>query len=166
MENQFEIFIQGVGIPKPKLVKISGEGNVQDLLEIARENGLPHDIGSEVQVWLGDQEEPLDLSSSLKDAGVTRRSLIHIHTCRKIHVAVNYQSQTKQHPFSPSTTVRTVELWAEDKFQLSGSDASDYQLQICNSDEKPSGDVQIGLLVQPGQCQICFDVVTKPQIQG
>ena len=166
MENQVEIFIQGIGIPKPKIVKVPGQGNVQNLLDIAKENGLLPDIGSDAQVWLEDQEEPLNLSSSLKDAGVTRRSRIHIHTCRKIHVTVNFQSETKQHPFSPSTTVRTIKQWADHKFGLDEGTASEYVLQICESTIQPSEDIQIGSLVQPGQCRVCFDLVPRELIQG
>ncbi|MGV7977093.1 MAG: hypothetical protein AB2L16_09500 [Anaerolineaceae bacterium] len=166
MENKVEIFLQGLGIPRPTLIKISAQCNVRDIIDVAKDKGLKIENGEAPQVWLEDQDEPLPFDLSLKEAGIKRRGRVHVHTCPRIHVVVNFQSRSEQHPFSPSTTIHTVKRWADKKFGLSEVDASEYALQVCGSTDRPSDDIQIGSLVQLGQCRVCFDLVSKERVEG
>jgi hypothetical protein len=166
MENKVEVFLQGLGISRPTLIKVSAQSNVRDLIDAAEEKGLKIEHGQNPQVWLEDQDEPLPFDFSIKAAGIQHRSRIHIHTCPRVHVTVNFQSRSEQHPFSPSTTIRTIKRWADKKFNLSDVDASEYVLQLFGSTDRPSDDIQVGSLVQPGQCQVCFDLVSKERVEG
>jgi hypothetical protein len=99
-------------------------------------------------------------------AGIQSRSRVQVHTCSRIRVTVNFQSDAKEHPFSPATTIRTIKQWADKAYKLSERDASEYQLQLCGSTDRPTGETQIGALVQLGQCQICFDLVSTGRVEG
>ena len=166
MNKNLEVFLQGIGIPKPILIEVSPQSNIHDILILAKENGLKLDDENSQLIWVDEQEEPLQPDLSIADAEIKHRSRIHIHSCRKIHVTVNFQNHSEQHPFSPSETIQSITLWAIKKFKISDLDASEYSLQLCNSTNRPDPELQIGTLTQPGQCQVCFDLVPKEQIEG
>lgn len=166
MEDKIEVFLQGLGMPRPMLVNVSAQGNVTDLIEAAKEKGLKLEDGQTPQVWLEGQDDVLPFDLSLSAAGIQSRSRVQIHTCPRITVAVNFQSESDSHPFSPATTIRTIKQWADKKYHLSERDAGDYALEVCGSKDRPSEDTQVGSLVQPGQCQICFDLVAEQRVEG
>jgi len=165
-KRKIEVFLQGPGIPPLALVKVLASGNVRDLIEAAKEKGLHLEDGQIPQVWVEDTDDPLPLDLPLEAAGVQSRSRVQVHTCPHIRVTVNFQSDAKEHPFSPATTIRTIKQWADKTYKLSERDASEYQLQLCGSTDRPTGETQIGTLVQLGQCQICFDLVSTGRVEG
>ena len=166
MEDQLEVFLQGPGIARVALVKVPVDTKVKQLIDVARGKGLKLEDEQTVHVWLENAEEPLSLDMSLKSAGVQARSRLHIHTCQRIHVTVNFNNNSKQHPFSPSATIGKVKKWADEKFGLSATDATEYALQVCGSTIRPDDDIEVGSLAQPGQCSACFDLVPKQRVEG
>ena len=166
MENKIEVFLQGSGIARFTLVKVPGQGKVRDLIEAAKEKGLKVEDGQTPMVWVENQEEPLNLDMSLEAAGIQPHSRVQIHTCPRIHVTVNFQSRSEQHPFSPSTILRAVKQWAAKKFDLSDLDAGEYALELVGSKDRPAEDTQLGSLVQSGQCQIGFNLIPKQRVEG
>ncbi len=166
MEDSLEVFLQGPGITRLALVNVPETANVQALIDVAKEKGLQMEDGQALQVWVEDREDPLPLDLSLAAAGVQSRGRVQIHTCPRIHVTINFQSRSEQHPFSPAATIRTIKQWADKKYDLSDVDASEYALQLCGSTDRPSDDIQVGSLAQPGQCQVCFDLVAKERVEG
>jgi hypothetical protein len=165
MKETIEVYLQGPGIAIT-LVKLPADGTINNLIELAREKGLKTGADQKPDVWLENLEEPLRPDSSLRSAGIKSRSRVHIHTCRQIHVTVNFNNQSYQHPFSPSATVGDVKAWAAKKFNLQEVDVSEYALQICESSDRPTEDTQIGFFAEPGQCSACFDLVPKQRVEG
>lgn len=161
-----EIFVQGVGIPRISLMRVPDQGTVGDIITAARPLGLK--LGDSVQpvVQLENREEALGLESTLASVGIGQRSRVHIHTCQRIEVTVNFKAEHEAHPFSPSTTVHVVKQWADAKFKLTGVDATEHALQLCNSTDRPSEDTQIGALVDNSSCSVCFDLVPKQRVEG
>ncbi len=166
MEDKIEVFLQGLGLPRPTLVKVTAQGNVKDLIEAAKEKGLKLEDGQTPQIWLEGQDDAIPLNLSLSAAGIQSRSRVQIHTCPRITVTVNFQSESESHPFSPAATIGTIKQWADKKYHLSERDAGDYALELCGSRDRPSEDTQVGSLVQPGQCQICFSLVPEQRVEG
>lgn len=166
MDDKIEVFLQGPGIARLALVKVPANGKVQDLIEVAKDKGLKLEDGQTPQVWVENTEVPLNLSMPFEDAVIQSHSRVQIHTCPRIHVTVNFQNRPEQHPFSPAATIRTVKQWADKKFGLGEIDATEYALQLCGSTERPYDDIQVGSLVQPGQCAVCFDLVPKQRVEG
>jgi hypothetical protein len=164
--SDIEIFLQGAGIPKITLVKIPQDGKVSDVVEAAKAHGLHVPEGEQPLVLIEDTEEPLAHDLSLSEAGIRSRSRLHVHTCRRIKVTVNFKGESKSHPFSPSTTVQTVKRWADKQFGLEGVDATEHALQICNSSDRPSEDTHLGTLVHGQSCELCFDLVPKQRVEG
>lgn len=165
-KHMIEVFLQGPGIARLVLVKVPTSGNVQDLIEAAKEKGLQLEDEQTPQVWVEDKDDPLPLNLLLETAGIQPRSRVQVHTCPRIHVTVNFQSRAEEHPFSPAATIRTIKQWADKKFDLNEVDASEYALQLCGSSDRPSDDTQVGALARPGQCQVCFDLVAKQRVEG
>jgi len=165
-KHEMEVFLQGPGMARLALIKVPADGKVQDLIEIAKEKGLKLEDGQTLQVWVEDKDDPLTPDQPLKIAGIQSRSRVQVHTCPRIHVTVNFQSRSEDHPFSPVATIRTIKQWADKKYGLSEVDASEYALQVCGTSDRPADDIQVGSLVQPGQCQVCFDLVAKQRVEG
>ena len=166
MEEKIEVFLQGPGIARLSLVKVPVNGKIQDLIQVAKEKGLKLEDGQTPAVWVEDDENPLKLDMTFEEAGIKPRSRVQIHTCPRIHVTVNFQNRSEQHPFSPSASIRTIKLWADHKYGLGEADATKYVLQLCDSTDRPSEDIQVGSLVQPGKCEICFDLASRQLVEG
>lgn len=164
--DTIEVFLQGVGIPRIALIKVPSNGRVRDIVEAAKAHGLRWTESREPQVWLENSDEPLDPELIFASAGVKARSRLHVHTCHRVKVTVNFQNASKSHPFAPATTIGVVKHWADDKFGLGEVDATEYALQLCNSTERPSEDTQLGALVSFPECDVCFDLVPKQRVEG
>lgn len=165
MKETIEVFLQGPGLAIT-LVKLPVDGKISDLIAQAREKGLKIGAEEKPDVWLENAEEPLKSSSSLAEAGIKSRNRVHVHTCRRIHVSVNFNNQSHQHPFSPSSTVGDVKEWAAKKFKLGEVDASEYVLQVCGTTTRPNEETQVGVFAEPGQCAACFDLIPEQRVEG
>ena len=165
MKETIEVYLQGPGLPIT-LVKLPSDGKISDLIGLAREKGLKIGVEQTPDVWLENAEEPLKHDASLQAAGIKSRSRVHIHTCQRIHVTVNFNGQSHQHPFSPASTIHDVKDWAAKKFNLKETDISEYVLQVCGSSDRPKEDTQVGFYAEPGQCTACFDLVPQQRVEG
>lgn len=167
MSEMIEIFLQGETVPEIQIVRVPRHGTVRDLLEGARSSGitLPEN-GEGIAVFLEDSEVEIDLNISLEAAGIKHRGRLHCHRQKRIEVGVNFMGETRSHKFSPSTTIAKVKRWADEKFHLKGSDATDHVLQICGTNKRPDEDVHIGTLVRHPGHSLCFDLVPKIRVEG
>lgn len=164
--EKIDIFLQGDGITRITTITVNSDGLVRDVVTAAKAQGLKLPESQELQVWVENSDEPLDIDGTLEKAGIKKHSRLHIHRCRRIKVTVNYQNKTETHPFAPSATIGVVKKWADKKFGLNDVDATEHALQICNSVERPSVDVHLGSLASAPDCAICFDLVPKQRVEG
>lgn len=165
--DEIELFLQGQGIREITLVRVPRGGTVRDVLTAAAAHGLGVD-GDAPLVLLEDAEEPLAPDATLEHAGVTNRSRVHVHRCRRVGVTVNFNADQKCEGFPPSATVGRVRRWAVGKhgFDLNGVDATEHLLQLCGSSDRPDEDAHIGTLVTAPACGLCFDLVVKQRVEG
>lgn len=161
-----ELFLQGAGIARIALVSVPEHGTVRDIVDAARGQGLRPAGTDAFAVFLENRDEPLEPALSLEAAGIRARSRVHVHTCRKVEVTVNFNVEHASHAFSPAATVAVVKEWADRKFKVSGVDATEHALQICGTTDRPSDDTHLGSLLAPGSCDLCFDLVPKHRVEG
>ena len=166
--DQIELFIQGEGIAKITLVKVHPKDTVADIVKVAREHGLSVPEDSEVFVFIENTYVPLELDLKIDEVGLAPRSRVHIHRCKGVEVTVNYNPDQKKGFFPPSATVDWVKEWAvgKDQYDMSPVDATEHVLQVCNSADRPDGDVHIGTLVEFSDGTLCFDLVPKQRVEG
>ncbi len=164
---------------KPKIISVSAGELLQDVL--IREDILKHGDG-DVFIFVGecaeaqsepldveegvDQQTPTDPSKSIDDLQLELHRHVHVHRCRRVAVGVNFLDKTKQHRFSPATTIGVVTDWARRKFQLDPATSGEYVLQVCGTSQQPRPDVHLGEMVQPSECAVCFDLVKEVTPQG
>ncbi len=166
MSKKIDVFVQGEGLKDIVLVKVSKDGLVQDLVEIAKEHGLMFDEDKIGDVFLEDEKKFLSSDLTLKDAKIGDKCHIHIHRCHRIYVSVNFNGQQETRKFPPSATVDRVKKWAAKTFDLSPVDAAEHTLQLTGSDERPDEDIHIGSLVIFPNDQLQFDLVPKVRVEG
>lgn len=69
--------------------------------------------------------------------------------------------------FPPSTRIVKVKHWAAGAFDKSGFEGVDEMaLQLAGTTERPTDDVHIGTLVTHPTCEIAFNLIGKPLVQG
>ena len=163
---EIELFLQGESISQIVLVTVPEHGTVRDIIDAARAHGLRTEGTETPLVFLEGEDEPLAEGAALETSGVRPRGRVHVHRCRKVQVTINFNGREKSHRFSPATTVGVVKAWADEKFGLSGVDATEHALQRCGTTERPSEDTHIGSLVRAGDCALCFDLVPKQRVEG
>jgi len=164
-----ELFVQGEGIPDIVLVRVPANGTVGDIVAAGRSHRRADagDAGALV-IFLEDAEEALDPAATLEAAGIRHRGRVHIHRCRRVAVAVNYNGRQIARDFPPSATIRRVKHWVDsnDGFDLRGVDATEHLLQVCASNIRPDEDTHIGTLVHLSGCPLCLDLVAKQRVEG
>jgi hypothetical protein len=180
MESQeVEHFLHGQGI-RPLVVKASRGEKLRDVLtrtEVFRngQDGIFVFVG-ECEEALSepreiddgaDQQRPVDIDLTLEVLEIHRHRHVHVHHCRHIAVEVNFGGKTKQHRFSPATTVGVVTEWARKKFSdLDPAAIAEYVLEICGTTTQPRSNEHLGELVRTTTCSICFNLVKEVTPQG
>lgn len=160
-----QLFLQYEGHPRVELVQLDENATVADLIEAARKAGLPDDRKEGACVFVHDVDQPLDLTLTLKAAGVRDKYRVHVHRCKKVEVTLHFNERTEKLAFPPAATVDKVKKEFVKELRMSKVDASEHVLQLCGSTDRPDPDTHIGSLVC-GCCALCFDLVPIKRIEG
>ena len=171
-EEGIEVFIHPAG-GKPVTVRVNPSDTLAQVLArasitpsadehlfISAANDDAAEVGGEE-----DADEPVSHHTKAADAGLQHHGHVHCHPCRRIEVTVNLD-KAKSRKFAPSARIARVRRWALRAFELSGPAASDFVLQICQSDQRPRLNQHLAELVKQGTCSICFDLVKEVTPQG
>lgn len=174
-QDKIELFVHCFG-EKPKKVCTGHEESLVDVLAKAGINA------ADALVFAGEWIEALKENDDIEDGNDTHEPVnpaqtvgqlklgdhhhVHCHKCLRIVATVNYAKQTKRHQFSPATTIEVVTKWAKKKLKLDDAAAVDLVLQICGRSDRPRPNQHLGELVEPGICNICFDLVPEVTPQG
>lgn len=160
-----KLFVQAEGNERIELIELPQIASVKDILLSAQSKGISV-LSDGVLLFDEDNEDPIDSTLSLEMAGIKDRAKIHIHRCRKIDIVIHFKAEEVQKSFPPSATVAKVQKWAAHKFLPNEVDRTEHELQICETDTRPSPNTQIGALVRDGNCTLCFDLVPTERIEG
>jgi hypothetical protein len=160
-----KVLLQGAGIRDIAIVELDNGATTDDVIKAASSLGMP--IDGSAHVWIEGRDEPI-AAGALSGIGLAERSRLHVHTCLKVSVTVNFASAHPSKDFPPVADIDKVKAWAvgEKGIDMSAADAADHVLQVCATDNRPDTDVQIGSLTTPESCAICFDLVAKERIEG
>lgn len=160
-----KVLLQGAGIKDITTVELASAATTEDVVKAASKLGGNTDATA--RVWLEGQDEPLS-AGALGSAGVPERARLHVHTCTKIEVTVNFGSSHPSREFPPVATLDRVKEWAvgEKTIDMTAADAADHVLQVCGTVNRPDSDIHIGSLTAPNSCEVCFDFVAKERIEG
>jgi hypothetical protein len=162
--KSIDIFYQGENIAGIEHLEVTDDhtfGELQARLE--DQHGLPPDV----LIFVEGDERPIErgvhIAAFSGDRGVT----VHVHRCRHVSVAVTFNNTTKEHLFSPATTVGHVKQWmAEHKFDMTQDDASEHLLQLADTTNRPSPSTHIGALTDGKTCAVAFDLVADERVNG
>lgn len=160
-----QLFLQYEGHRRVELVQIDENATVSDLIEAARRAGMSDDRKDGACVFGHDADAPLDMTLTLKAAGVRDKHRVHVHRCKKIEVTLHFNERTEKLSFPPAATVDKVKKEFVKAIHMSPVDASEHVLQLCGSTDRPDPDTHIGSLVC-GCCTLCFDLVPIKRIEG
>jgi hypothetical protein len=160
-----QLFLQFEGHRGIEVVRIEDTATMQELLQAAVQAGLPEDRKDGASVFAHESETPLDLSSTLKDAGIGDKHRVHVHRCKRVEVTLHFNEVTEKLHFPPSATVERVKREFVKKIHMSPVDATEHVLQLCGSTDRPEPDTHIGSLVC-GCCSLCFDLVPIKRVEG
>lgn len=159
------IYIQVEGEKTPRLVEISSNSRIKDVLAPLVEQGVS--IGDDIVMFVEDDDDELPQDGALCDHGIGHRHRLHAHSCRKIEVRVSLNGTTHHHVFAPSARMAKVKKWAIQTFEKEGFESVDEMaLEIVGTKEQPESDVHIGTLVKKSHCALAFNLVGKPFVQG
>lgn len=164
----FELFVQGEGLHDIQIMTISSHSKISDIIAAADTQKFQNKEDKSSLIFIENEDDPLDASSTLKSNGIKHHGRIHIHRCRKIVVTVNFNGSQRSKDFPPSVTINRVQSWAVSKkaFDLSDIDATEHALQICGSATRPDIELHLGDFVAFPDCAICFDLVPKKRVEG
>jgi hypothetical protein len=158
------IFIRSHALPAAVEAEIAEGALVSDLLEAIKNAGVP--IDPDTVIFIDEAELPHAMTPATPVTGIKRGSHVHVTTCKKIEVTINYLAETATHKFVPGARVRRVKAWAIDKFKLSAHDAAEHVLQMCGTTRRPSSDTPLNELTDGKTCAVCFDLVPEKRVEG
>lgn len=162
--KSIDIFYQGENIAGIEHLEVANDCTFGDLL--ARLAGQ-HGLSSDVLIFIEDDERPVEHGVHIAARGGDRGITVHVHRCRHVNVAVTFNNTTKEHLFSPATTVGHVKQWmAEHKFDMTKDDATEHLLQLAGTTNRPSPSTHIGTLTDGKTCAVAFDLVADERVNG
>ena len=161
MPKEIEIYVHTSDHHEPKLVKISEESTVEDLLKVIAPEGH-----SEVFLIVEGEDEPKEHHHKLSHCGIKHRRHVHCHRCRKIEVSVYFNREIKGQ-FSPSATIAQILKWALGKFELTGADATDKSLRLTEKPNEPLAETtHIGSLAKHPHCSVHLNLADSIKTNG
>jgi len=162
-----ELFVHDANGVDPKLIKVSEESTITEVLEIVvAAGGLGGKVEDAILVFTENCDEPVEHHRKLSECEIRHRHHIHCHRCSKIEVTVYYNGH-HQKAFSPATTVKRVFDWAVKAFKLTPADAADKILVLKGhpTEELPF-DAHIGSFAQPHHCSVEICLTAPVEVQG
>lgn len=163
--STLRIYVQVEGQKKPQMIEIASNARIKDVLAPLAAQGIH--VGDDVVMFVEDEERELPHHGHLHEHGIKHRDRLHCHRCRKIEVRVSLNGTNHCQAFPPSARVAKVKEWAASAFEKNGFEGLDEMaLQLAGTTERPEADVHIGTLVTYPNCEIAFNLIGKPLVQG
>jgi hypothetical protein len=156
--EKVRIEVEFEGSPDSKLIELVDVGLEQVLSEIRSAAALEGG-----HIFERDQEEPVG-----PEIGGKKVLSIVVHRCRKIHVKVHYDHESKENHFSPAATVFRVLQWAISKkaFNLDEVARAKANLMLPGAAGPLAKDAVIGSLSKHGDCALTLDLTLKDFTNG
>jgi hypothetical protein len=162
--KSIDIFYQGENIAGIQHLEVADVGTFGELrFRLISQHGLPPDV----LIFVEGDEQPVEHGVHIAAHGGGRGVTVHVHRCHHVNVAVTFNNTTKEHLFSPASTVGHVKQWmAEHMFDMTPDDASEHLLQLAGTTTRPSPNTHIGTLTDGKTCAVAFDLVADERVNG
>lgn len=157
-----DLYLHEAGQKDPQLIEVTP---TETVAQVAGDG----DDGEAFELWLEDQEEPLDRSQTLEQAGVVDRQHVHRSRCRRIAVTVRYAGREPiEKPFGPAKTIRRVFDWAtgEHGFPLTPEQRAKHVLALPGADQYLAWTVHVGSVADPATCGVTLELYPKERFEG
>jgi hypothetical protein len=165
MKQEIEIYLHGAGTTEEKIMHVSEDATVRDVLDAAKNAGLH--VDADTILLVEDSEDELRDDARLCDHGIRHKHHLHCHQCRAVDVAVTFNGRTKSHKFTPSRKVKGVLKWAVGAFELHGVDAENKELRIGGDTGTILQSQQhIGSFVHAPKCHVDLYLTAIVEVQG
>lgn len=165
MKNLIQIYLHGEGQKEAKLIEVSEESTVKEVLTAYREAfNLPEKDIEDLQLFV-DEEEPKKTEHHHKKAEIKKRSHVHCHRCEKVGITIDYNGQVVKFSENPSTTGAVILKKAAKDFKISEADGANLILKTSEKVIIQKTD-RIGSFVSYPKCEISLSLIHDIQIQG
>ncbi len=160
-----QIYVHKENNREPKLVEVSEEASVKDVVNKYLQEFPNSDSPEDVEFFVEDEDEQRPKEETGEKGGIKRKVHIHCHRCKKVSVAVEYNGQTITLNVPPSTTAKKILKQAAKKFNISEGDAADLLLKLSDGTVLQPGD-HIGSFAAFPHCSISLSLTANKQVQG
>lgn len=160
-----QIYVHGENNREPKLVEVSEEASVKDVINKYHLEFPNSGESEEVEFFVEDEEDHRHKHETGEKGGIKKKDHIHCHRCKKVSVAVEYNGHTITLNVPPSTTAKKILKQATKKFNISEGDAADLLLKLNDGTVLQPGD-HVGSFVAFPHCNINLLLTANKQVQG
>jgi hypothetical protein len=157
-----ELYVHEAGKEDPDLVEFEPTETVAGV-------GGESAEGAAFDLWREDEDESLDPSQTLEQAGIGDREHVHRSRCRRIAVTVRYAGREPiEKSFGPARTIKQVFHWAtgEHGFPLTPEQRAKHVLALPDVDHYLAWTVHIGSLADPATCSVTLELYPKERFEG
>ncbi len=159
-----DVFYQGEGIPEIAHFEAAPSYSFAVIKLVIIER---HALKLGARLYLEDSDEPVDEWDLVGDHAGRAGVKLHLHRCRHILLAINFNGDTVRHRFGPGTTVARARNWAaERQFGMTPCEAGEHVLQISGTQEQPAPGIHLGALASCPTCTVTFDLVPNERVNG
>jgi hypothetical protein len=156
-----KLLIHREGSPTPEIAE---PGEKETVAELVGADG-----GGEIEVFLDEAEDALDLEAVATAIGAANGSQLMVSKKKKIKVeaTVEYNMVPKVEDFKPQRRVRKVFTWAEGKkgFNLAKDQRPEHELALPGHEEPVNLDTPVGSLAGTDH-KVKFELRRKGAYQG
>lgn len=163
-DEKIEVFVEGEGLAAMLLIEIDPNETVEVILTRAKEHGAI--IEEDTIVLVEGRAEPIERSRSAHEVGIHKHHRIHVHRCKEVKVKFTYNGDSQSYEFKANETVATVRTWALNHFPIDAALKVNMILRFCGTTSEPDLERHIGTYAKHGACEVCFDLVLDPRVQG
>lgn len=163
--SNIPIYVHGENVRDPKLMEVSEEASIKDIINSYREAFSIGGDGEEIFVFLEDEDEHKRNDRPDDVFSITRRAHFHCHRCKRISVSVTYNHETKSLSFAPSATVKKVKKEVLHVFGIKESDAGDMLLKLEDGTVLQPTE-HIGSFATHHHCEVKLFLTPAKPIQG
>jgi hypothetical protein len=156
-----EIWVEGAGMTQIVPVAVKPNAPLQEVISsVARIGNFPP---QDAFIFLENESNPLNPNLPL-DANHPRHRIHHVHTQKEIAVTVFYNGKEHQMHFSPATTVKKVNAWADYQCEIFDQDAAEAYLAIHGYSAPLPSAAHIGRFVMHDQKHLELDLLTFTKV--
>ncbi len=162
--KEIEVFYQCESVDNIEHIEVDAGITLGVVKEILSKQ---HGLTPEFRLFFEDGDEPADEDALVSEFVTSIGLKLHLSRCHEVKARVHYSGQTAEKEFAPGITIDVVRRWAaESEFGISKADASDFKLQLVNTDNRPSANRHVGAFAKCPDCVVEFDLVPDERIQG